>query len=213
LNNLTVILSTAYLVPVQYYSKLISYKNVIIEQYEHFSKQSYRNRCNILTANGLLPLSIPVLHYNGNKIFTKDIKIDYTTRWKVMHKRAIESAYRSSPFYLYYADEFFEVFDKEYSFLVDFNNSLQTLILDLLDTDSNLNYTKSYISEIVYEIDFRESIHPKPRLNKPDNQFVPISYHQVFQTKFGFVPNLSIIDLLFNAGPTALDIIQKSTKF
>jgi hypothetical protein len=205
----TVLLSSAYLAPIQYYYKLISYENVIIEQFEHYSKQSYRNRCNILSANGVLPLTIPVIHSNGVKTYTKDIKIDNSARWKAMHKRAIESAYRSSPFYIYYADEFYEVFDNEYKFLLDFNNKLQSLILNLLNIRINISYSDNFIIPKNNEVDLRESIHPKARVNKPDGSFIPLPYYQVFQQKFGFVPNLSIIDLLFNDGPSAKDVLLK----
>lgn len=211
--NSTALLSTAYLAPIQYYSKLIGYEKVIIEQFEHYSKQSYRNRCNILTANGILPLTIPVEHNDGKKTYTKDVKIDYQTRWKAMHKRAIESAYRSSPFYLYYSDDFWEVFDKKYTFLIDFNNELQNLLLGLMNIKIDISNTDNYkIADISNLDDLSECIHPKVRLNKPDDKFQAYPYYQVFQQKYGFVPNLSIIDLLFNTGPSAKEILEKSIR-
>jgi hypothetical protein len=210
----TILLSTAYLAPIQYYCKLIGSEKVIIEQHENYSKQSYRNRCNILTANGVLSLAIPVIHNGGNKIPIRDVEIDYSTRWKAMHCGAIESAYRSSPFYIYYSDEFWAVFDKKFKYLFDFNSELQNFFFDQLKIKIEISFSSSFkCSELqsTFE-DLSNSIHPKARLNMTDEHFKLVPYFQVFQNKYGFVPNLSIIDLLFNVGPSAINILVESNQ-
>jgi hypothetical protein len=205
-----VMLSTAYLAPVQYYTKLNRYKHVYIEYYENYSKQSYRNRCTILSANGPLNLFIPVLKDNKLKVLTKDVRIDNNSRWKQMHIRAIESAYRSSPYFLYYADGFFEVYNKNHTFLVDLNNAFLKLTLELLNLDINIQYTSDYKKLPFVFNDFSDAIHPKLRMKKPDNHFLCKNYYQVFESRFGFIPNLSITDLLFNMGPNSPEIIKNS---
>ena len=205
-----VLLSTAYLAPVQYYTKLISYPHIFIENYENYSKQSYRNRCTILSANGLLNLSIPVMKDNKQKVLTKDIRIDNNNRWKQMHIRALEAAYRSSPFFLYYSDEILALYRKNYTFLVDLNNDFQKTILELLNIDIDIEFTSNY-KMLPYPFDdFSDFIHPKTRMKKPDNHFYPKNYYQVFESRFGFAANLSIADLLFNMGPNSLEIIKDS---
>ena len=204
----TVILSTAYLAPIQYYSKLLKYDKVLIERHENFVKQSYRNRCKIYGANGELSLSIPVKRDNV-KTKISDLVIDYDTNWPKLHWKSIESAYRSSPFFEYYQDEFIPFYEKKYKFLFDFNTEMQNMILEHLDIDVNVKLTHKYTSaqELKFD-DFREKIHPKKSYSQ-DN-FKLIEYTQVFHEKHSFIPNLSIIDLLFNEGTNALEILRSS---
>ncbi len=177
----TALLSTAYLGPVQYYCKIIQYNQIFIERFEHYSKQSFRNRCIILSANGPLCLSIPVKKSHNTKMFTKDIQLDNDKRWKAVHIRAIEAAYRSSPFFLYYSDELINVYKKKIDFLIDFNNELQQIILELLNIKVRINFTSDF-KAIPYPFDdFADAIHPKTRMQKPDNNFVPKSYYQVMK--------------------------------
>jgi hypothetical protein len=203
-----VLLSTAYLAPIQYYSKLVNYKNIYIENFENYSKQSFRNRCNILSSNGILTLSIPVKRSSEPKILIKDIKIDNESRWKNIHLKAIESAYRSSPYYIYYADDIYKIIEKPEVFLIDLNNKLQEKIIELLGIRITFINTTDFKNVKATFDDFSDTIHPKERKKKPDNHFSPNSYYQVFNSKFGFVPNLSIIDLLFNMGPNSLEILK-----
>ena len=207
----SVLLSTAYLAPVQYYTKLLMYPNVYIENEENYCKQTYRNRCNILTANGILNLSIPILR-TGEKIPTKEIQIDNSKRWKQIHWRAIESAYRSSPFYLYYADEIHHTLFKSFEFLADLNKALLVQTIDLLQIKTKIQYTSDFKKVPENTIDYSEIIHPKTRMQKPDNNFVCEKYYQVFESKFEFVPNLSILDLLFNMGPSSEAVLRKSIR-
>ena len=204
----SVLLSTAYLGPIQYYCKLIDYPNICIEAYEHYTKQTYRNRCNILSANGMLSLSIPVKKTDDLKIYTKDIRIDYNSRWTLIHQRAIESAYRSSPFYIYYADDIMPMYEKKFNFLLDFNTEFQNVISELIGIKSKVQLTSDFKKVEGTLDDFTVSISPKLLNQKPDNTFQCISYYQVFEQKFGFVANLSILDLLFNMGPSAIDILN-----
>jgi WbqC-like protein family len=207
-----VLLSTAYLAPVQYYTKLISYEHIYIEYFENYSKQSYRNRCTIQSTNGSLDLSIPVTKESVLKVFTKDVKIDNNSRWKQMHIRALESAYRSSPYFLYYADDLLALYEKNYTFLVDLNNDFQKTILKFMNVEVDIQFTSNY-KELPFSFDdFSDSIHPKIRMKKPDNDFYPKNYYQVFETRFGFVTNLCIADLLFNMGPNSLEILKTSIK-
>lgn len=188
------VLSTAYLAPVDYYFLLNNASEVIVEQYEYYEKQSYRNRCKILTANGVMDLSIPV--EKSGKMLIRDIRISEHDNWQINHWRAIESAYNSSAFFEYYADDFRPFYERKWDFLWDFNLEIQQKLLELLETENKISFTSNYLTGKENFTDFRNLIHPKK-----ESQISSKPYYQVFEQKFGFCPNLSIIDLLFNMGP------------
>ncbi|GAB6119769.1 WbqC family protein [Dysgonomonas termitidis] len=195
-------LSSAYLAPVQYYTKFLLANRIFIEQNDNYIKQTYRNRCTIVSANGGISLSIPVEHSSKDKTLMKDIRIAGHGNWQHMHWNAIVSAYNSTPFFEYYQDDFYPFYHKKYSFLFDYNKELNDLILRLLDINlPQIEYTAAYKTELAdTESDLRELIHPKKDWKSLDPDFSPIPYYQVFEQKFGFIANMSIIDLLFNMG-------------
>jgi hypothetical protein len=208
---MNVYLSSAYLAPVQYYSKFLN-NRVFIEQHENYLKQSYRNRCMIVSANGVMPLSIPVEHASGAKVLTKDIRIADHGNWQHLHWNAIVSAYNSTPFFEYYQDDFYPFYHKKYDFLFDLNEEILNLTFRLLQVDQEISYTDEYKREVEpNELDFRETIHPKKDWRINDSNFIPYPYYQVFDQKFGFQPNMSIIDLLFNMGNESLIVLMKSS--
>lgn len=211
---MNIYLSSAYLAPVQYYTKLLLDGCVFIEQHENYIKQSYRNRCTIVSANGAIPLSIPVEHSSGAKTLIKDIRIADHGNWQHMHWNAIVSAYNSTPFFEYYQDDFAPIYHKKYSFLFDLNEELRILISRLIGIENeNIVYTKSYKADLKKEdLDFRETIHPKKDYKLLDSEFMPQKYYQVFAQKFGFIANMSIIDLLFNMGNESLLVLMDSKK-
>lgn len=204
------LLSIAYFPPIQYISKFLLFDDVLIEKYENFSKQSYRNRCNILSANGPLTLSIPTKKEEELKVKITDIRIDYDTDWQKLHLKGIESAYRHSPFYEHYIDYFLHFFENEHKFLFEFNIEILNVLLELFMINTNLSYTSKFVTNIEDISDYRDSIHPKKRMQKNDSNFKLIEYNQVFSNKFDFSPNLSSLDLLFNEGPNAISIINQS---
>lgn len=190
------ILSSLYLAPIEYYSALFNSKFAMIEINENYQKQSYRNRCIIAGANGPLSLSIPIQKPYKAKCKMKDIRIADHGSWQHLHWNAIISAYSSTPFFQYYEDDFRPFYERKVNFLHDFNEGLRILICSLIDIECNTEQTVEYIEEIDKQfLDLREKIHPK---RKTDFKTVP--YHQVFAEKYGFLNNLSIIDLLFNMG-------------
>ncbi len=197
------ILSTAYLAPVEYYVVLANSEQILLEQHEYYQKQSYRNRCRIATANGIMDLSIPV--DSAGKTPIRDIRISDHNNWQTHHWRSIETAYNSSPFFEYYADDFRPFFEKKWLFLWDFNLALFNKTLELLDIETKIELTEQYKPETSDNfLDLRAAIHPKKEISlllKP--------YYQVFETKFGFMPNMSIIDLLFNMANEAQLILKK----
>jgi hypothetical protein len=198
--------SIAYLPPIQYYSALVKYSEISIEHYEHFVKQTYRNRCYIYGTNGKLALTIPI-EKRSERTITKDIRISYTYDWQKVHWRSIESAYRCSPFFEFYEDDFVKFFLEEKNiFLVDHNEKLFLLINSLLKIKVNLKKTDRYEKEYIGTDDYRNTISPKIN-GSPDINFSPKVYKQVFDNKYGFINNLSIIDLLFNQGPNSADLI------
>lgn len=186
--------STAYLPPISYFQYMKKAKEVFVEQYESYQKQSYRTRCHIISANGVMPLSIPVV--KDNRALIRDIRISEHSDWQTQHWRSIESAYNSSPFFEYYADDLYPFFKKKWLFLWDFNMEVLYKVLELLDLEININFTDHFHSTNSHDfLDVRDEIHPKKELILPQKK-----YYQVFEQKHGFIPDMSIIDLLFNMG-------------
>ncbi|TKG96348.1 hypothetical protein EYV94_03575 [Puteibacter caeruleilacunae] len=206
-----VLLSTAYMAPVQYFSKILKADTVVIEQFENFTKQTWRNRCRIVAANGVQDLTIPVQKGRNRKILIKDIRLSYETNWQHQHWQSIISAYNSSPFFEYYVDEFAPFFDKKYDFLMDLNQDLLEIILEQLEIYPEIKMTDDFIPVTAEaNSDYRFAFSPKSQNQLPDPAFSPVEYTQVFSDKRSFEPNLSILDLLFNTGPDTYDYLEKS---
>lgn len=190
-----------YLPPVEFFKELTNFKdqNLLIEQYEHFPKQTFRNRAEIHGPNGKLNLTVPVT--KGSNVHTKtiDIKICYDQDWQRIHWLSLQTSYRSSAYFEFYEDDFTPFYKKKYEFLFDYNMDLLNLLLKLLKLKIDFNLTSTYESSYSDLKDFRESIN-----RKTSNNFQGEKYFQVFEDRNGFLPNLSIVDLLFNQGPQAL---------
>ena len=195
---MTTLLSTTYFGPVQWYQKFYRSDEVQIEQWESFQKQTYRNRCVIATTQGPQALTVPVEHTDSPLI--KDLCISDHGNWRHLHWNALQSAYGESPFFEYYQDDIRPFFEKRWTFLLDFNEEIRIKMCELLDIQPKVEYSGQWIVEC--SMDFRSAISPKHPL--PDPDFQPKPYYQVYQQKHGFLPNLSILDLLFNMGPESI---------
>jgi hypothetical protein len=213
--NSSILISTAYFGPIQYFSKLASFPEIYIEQHENFIKQTYRNRTVILGANGPISLIVPVEKGRQQKIRIKDLRIAYDEDWQRNHWRTIFSAYNSSPFFEYYADEIQSFFLKKYEFLFDFNLQITEKLIEILELNTEIKLTGDFENIPESCLNFRERISPKIHRIAEDQSFRIQPYTQVFSEKFGFVPGLSVLDLLFNEGPSAhavlIDSIVKSS--
>jgi len=200
----TVLLQTTYFGPIQWYQKLNRYDRVLIEQCDSYQKQTYRNRCTIATANGLQALTVPVEH-TANTQQVKDLRISDHNQWRRVHWNALQSAYSESPFFDYYTDDIRPFYEEKYEYLIDFNEAIRQKVCELIDLHTHVEYTTSFVSPLSSPSslsDFREVIHAKHP--QPDGDFQPKRYWQVFERKYGFQENLSILDLLFNMGPEAI---------
>ena len=203
-----ILLSTAYFAPIQYYSKLVRHEHVVIERHENYNKQSWRNRCTIYSANGLLDLVVPVEKTAEIKMPITEVKICYDKPWQKLHFKAIESAYRRSPFYEYYMDDLMTFFNSRHRYLYGFNMQIMRMLCSLMKIPFHVQESREYVKSAEGITDLRNGIHPKANRRQADAEFVPPHYTQVFADKSGFKPNLSILDLLFNAGPEAKDLLQ-----
>ena len=192
----SVLLSSAYLPPVSFFTAINSGGDVLIEQYDNYCKQTYRNRCRIATAAGIQSLTVPIVKASSPKQLMKDVRISDHGEWRRQHWNALESAYMNSPFFMYYQDDFRPFYDKKYEFLVDFNTELTLLILKLAGINKELRLTESYTRHTDGTTDFRQMVEPGVQ-----ESAAPHPYWQVFKQKYGFLPNLSAVDLLFNMGP------------
>jgi len=194
-----VLLPTAFLPNSAYFSLLLNEGNVNIDVYEHFVKQTIRNRCTIVSSNGPLILSIPLIN-SGNKTLTGHKIISYAENWQLKHWRAIESAYSNSPYFEFFEEEIKNSFFSKQELLIDYNQQLIKTIFSILRKPININFTESYQAES--ENDFRNE-------EKIDQRIVHFpSYYQVFQHSIGFIPNASMLDLLFNEGLQSLSYLK-----
>ena len=207
------LLSTAYFGPVQWFQKLHRYPVACIDPFDLWVKQTYRNRCIIAATHGLQALTVPIVH-DPDVTLTRDIRISDHGNWRHLHWNALRSAYGESPFFEFYADDLAPFFERRWEFLVDFNEAIAVLMCQLLDIDCPLTTANCPLTTSVPSSqekcpddgmppqpdfdDFREAIRPKHPL--PDPSFTTRRYYQVFEQKHGFLPNLSILDLLMNMG-------------
>ena len=225
------LLTTAYFPPISYFAAIaedmeglvrtkgedrrsipsspLSPSTIYIEACENYQKQSYRNRCHFYAADGKQSLSFPIAHSEGtHKHLISEVLIDYSKPWALQHKRAIISAYRTSAYFEYYQDELFAILDSKPERLLDLNTRLLEFFLDKIGIKAEIRMTENYSQNTDCE-DLREVIHPK----RPDNILEKLElnkpYFQVFAEKHGFIPNLSIMDLLFNEGPDSIVYLKK----
>lgn len=195
-----------YLPPVSYFSALkIQHNPILFEKEEHFPKQTYRNRTKIYSPNGPLDLFLPVI--KGSKYHTKmkDVRISYDFKWQRLHWLSMESCYRNSPYFEFYEDGLVKFYEQKFDFLFDYNQELLSWIFKQLKQTPAIAYTTTYEADIPELLDFRI----KNKFRNPEELpgLINKPYQQVFAEKHGYIPNMSIVDLLFNQGPQAKNYI------
>ena len=191
------IFPTAYLPSIEYVSLFLKTEDASIELFETYQKQSCRTRTNVMTANGVQTLTIPVIKTNGNHTLTKDIEISYKESWQQVHLRCLESAYRKSAYFDYYFPYFEKIYKQKFNTLVELNDFCLKTILKIMKAKKDYSFTTDF-ERITDENDYRIS------LSKGTNKIEMKPYYQVFADRHGFIPNLSIVDLLFNEGPNSI---------
>ncbi len=205
--NTTTLLHPSYLGPITQYIAIIQSNAIVFENEDNYQKQSYRNRTYIYGANGKLLLTIPIKHsQTKEKQLYKNVRIENDFKWQLLHWRSLESAYRTSPFFEYYEDEFAPLFEKPKKFLLDFNYECMSVVLDNLQIDIPISKTNTYHKTPADILDLRSLIHAKKEKNYDLDPYI-----QVFQDKKGFISNLSILDLLFNEGPNAVNYLESQS--
>jgi hypothetical protein len=202
---MNLIVSTTYLPPVSFFAHIVRASQVYIEAHEHFVKQSYRTRTSIATAQGKMDLIIPVIRPHGSKTMIKDVLISYDENWQKTHWHAIESAYNTSPFFEFYREYFYDFYTKKYRYVWDWNHDILQVLFQILSINTKIIETDEFIHTYDSQsIDIRYSLSPKVSLDIKHP-----SYIQVFDDVNGFIPQLSIFDVLCNLGPETSLYIKK----
>ncbi|HTD98092.1 MAG TPA: WbqC family protein [Mucilaginibacter sp.] len=197
------VLPLFYLPPVEYFAQLNRYNpDFVIESKEHFPKQTYRNRANIYSPDGVLTLVVPVVRGSKAHKPVRDVKISYDFNWQRLHWMGLQGCYRRSAYFEYYEDEFAVFYEKKEPFLFDYNEQLLQMLLKLLKMKVTISYTESYEAEYPGLTDLRQSITPKR-----SSEYIQKPYFQLFEERHGFMKNLSIVDLLFNQGPQSVNYL------
>lgn len=197
-----VLLPVFYLPPISWFSLFCNENTTIVfEKYEHFPKQTFRNRANIYGANGKLSLIIPI-HHNGKREI-KDIEISYTESWQKLHWKSIKTAYQSSPYFEFYEDYLADIYELKEKYLLDFNLKILEILKKILRLDKSYTFTNEYFNPPI-QIDFRENFSAKKECTIEIPQ-----YYQTFSDKLGFIKDLSILDLICNKGTESLSYLKK----
>lgn len=199
---MTPLFSTAYFPPIAYVAALMQHTDVLIETQETYPKQTYRNRMNIMTAGGIRTLTVPVVRRNHSR--TEEVLIDHKERWNTIHLRTLTAAYSASPYFMYYKDDLETLLMHPHERLVDLNLAALAWLLRQLKITCHATFTEDYLPTTGDPADYRSTFSPK--VSYLVDSFNP--YYQVFSDRLPFVPNLSILDLLFNLGPEAQDYLR-----
>jgi len=203
---MSIIIHPTYFPNIAHFVAITKAKSIMFEVDDNFVKQTYRNRTYIYGANGKLALNIPVVHTQKNRQKYKDVKIFNEENWQSLHWKSLLSAYRTSPFFEYYEDELQPLFNTKADYILDFNLKCFEVICDCLQLDLNISKTEAFQKIVENKTDFRYLVNAK---KEQPQQFE--TYTQVFNNKHGFISNLSILDLLFNEGPNALNYLESQT--
>ena len=195
--------STAYFPSISYMARFLAESEPVVEIWETYHKQTYRNRCRVMTANGVESLSVPVVKVNGNHTMTKDMVISPIEPWQHIHSRCLESAYKASPYFDHYYDYLKPIFEGHFERLIDLNDAALQSVLKMLKINREIAHTTEYVREA--DKDLREVFSPK----KPFDSGLFPTYYQVFSEKFPFAPDLSVLDLVFNEGPEATNYLKQ----
>lgn len=195
--------STAYIPSISYIKQFLLEKQPVIEVWDTYHKQTLRNRCQVMTANGVQSLSVPVKKINGNHTMTKDMAISHVEPWQQIHRRCLESAYKASPYFDHYFDYIAPIFENHFEKLIDLNDAALRCVFKMLKVNKDIIHSEDYAHST--ENDWRNSFNAKG----PSLQTTFPSYYQVFCNKYPFAPDLSIIDLIFNEGPEALRYLEQ----
>ena len=212
----SVLLSTAYFPPLEYFTAILKADSVFIESQENFQKQTYRTRTHIYAEGGLLALNLPARRAAGaddektHHLPIKRIGLDYSKGWLHQHRTAITSAYGLTPFFDYYKDYFFDILDSRPASLLELNTRILQLCLKLIGVEKEIHFTEEYIDRVPEDwLDLRTRINPKSKGPSLLEEWgLNRQYWQVFSSKHGFIPNLSILDLLCHEGPNSISYLR-----
>jgi hypothetical protein len=198
------IIENQYFGTINYVITLFQFSNIKIEQYETYQKMSFRNRCVVAGSNGLVNLSVPLEKGRSQRQLMKDVRISLTDNWRIQHLRTIESCYNRAPFFEFYRDGVWALLEKEETFLLDMNLRILEWLKKTFKLTATISLTENYMKHYSGDwTDCRNHILPKNYLSEPIN----VRYTQVFEDRLGFLPNLSILDMLFCSGPEAKSLL------
>ena len=203
---MNIIIHPTYFPNIAHFVAIVKAGKIIFENEDNFLKQTYRNRTYIYDANGKLPLNIPVIHTQKNRQKYRDVKIFNENKWQDLHWKSLLASYNTSPFFEYYADELQPLFQNKYEYILDFNMKCFEVITDCMQIELDTSKTEIYETEALNTTDYRYLVNAKKEAFYGFD-----TYMQVFCDKHGFIPNLSILDLLFNEGPNALHYLESQT--
>jgi len=203
---MNILLHPTYFPNMAHFAAMINAEEVVFEMDDNFVKQTYRNRAYIYGANGKLALNIPVMHSQKKRQKYRDVKIFNEEKWQSLHWKSMLSAYRTSPFFEYYEDDLRPLFEIKADYILDFNLKCFEVICDCLQLELNTSKTETFQKTVENKKDFRYLVNAK---KEHPQQFE--TYTQVFSNKHGFISNLSVLDLLFNEGPNALNYLVSQT--
>ena len=197
-----ILINPNYFPNIHQFTQIIKADNIIFEVSDNYQKQTFRNRTYIYGANGKLGLFIPVIHTHKKRELFKDVKISYESNWMDLHLKSLQSAYRSSPYFEYFEDDLIKLYSEKEKFLVDFNIKCFKLISNLLDLDLDFKISNEYLEKTSDIIDLRDlsNARKEKKIETP-------KYIQVFESKHGYINNLSILDLIFSEGPNSVSLI------
>src|SRR6056297_1249802 len=207
-----ILIHPAYFGPVSHFVALVKADKVHFENEDNYQKQTYRNRMYIYDSNGKLLLNIPIKHRSaltgepkkaGKHQLYKEVQIENDFEWQKQHWRALKASYQTSPFFEFYEDDIYPLYHNKFDYLLDFNYACFDFVTEALQLDLEINKTSEYILHPEDKKDLRPLINAKGKFNYEHTE-----YTQVFQDKLGFLPNLSILDLIFNEGPNSLNFLE-----